>query len=149
MRSVAAGVLDNQPGTVWFDAPALIGPAGVVLVHPALRDVVTISLRRQLTETGVTLAPSSVLRLDGRRLSAPSFSGSGTPPLDWQLVGAALPPTESEASRVIALAHIARRWDVAHLQTTADLATRIPMVIVTPGAPRDEVVRQLGHLVGA
>ncbi len=152
LRSTVAAILraSSSGDQVLIGGPILRTDAGAALVHPAPRDVVTSVMRSDLRANRVSFLSTALAVFhpagsdeDPPMLEVPSLPPGSTPDM-VTLNGIVLPgPVATLTDAVCSAAHLVHRWDNAGLRAALHLVERLPIGVVTSGAPGSELFSTL------
>lgn len=109
-----------------IEALALRGEAGLLLVHPSLREPALDALRSTSRADPDLLVPSLGYRLT----SASGLEATGGEARPDRIAAVVVPRTRSQQHRLRLLLHLAQRWDDRHLAAIAELAETVALVEV-------------------
>lgn len=148
-RSVAAlksiNSADARPA-VWINSPAIRCGDGAILAHPGLHRFLTGELRQRILFSSSGFIPSAMVEVrakaNGYEAVLPaSLTGSG--PTALPVISILVPqgPPSSSGDAVRRLAHLAQRWDPAHLAAIPKLANHPSVQFLPADATIDDLAR--------
>lgn len=111
----AAAVLDPQ-ARPWLSAMALTNGEVIAILHPRLRDIVTVRLRQLLAFNGVDIVPTIAFFPAHEEIRTSADPLTGESGHRWPLVGVVVPESRSRVGLLRELCALAGRWDQDHLK---------------------------------